>query len=103
MKRIMLGIMMAITMVMFMSIGVFGDEVTSGGGIDWGSFENYVVYPVEGGNIYFDKVEKNIFDADFDVTGADIPKEIDGVPVKRLEELNARNLFFQNLEWINIP
>ena len=43
--------------------------------------ETDVAYPVEGGNIYFDKKTGTITSCDFSVTKADIPSEIDGVAV----------------------
>ncbi|MGM9524109.1 MAG: leucine-rich repeat protein [Faecousia sp.] len=43
--------------------------------------ETDIVYPVEGGNIYFDKETGAITDCDNTVTSADIPAEIDGVAV----------------------
>jgi len=43
--------------------------------------ETDIAYPVEGGNIYFDKATGTITDCDDTVTGADIPAEIDGVAV----------------------
>ena len=43
--------------------------------------ETDIAYPVEGGNIYFDKATGTITDCDDTVTGADIPDKIDGVAV----------------------
>ena len=43
--------------------------------------EEVVIYPVEGGNIYFDKATGTITDCDSSVTSADIPAEIDGIAV----------------------
>jgi len=43
--------------------------------------ETDIAYPVEGGNIYFDKATGTITDCDESVTSADIPAEIDGVAV----------------------
>ena len=43
--------------------------------------ETEIAYPVEGGNLYFDKATGTITDCDEDVTSADIPDEINGVPV----------------------
>ncbi|MGM9553572.1 MAG: leucine-rich repeat domain-containing protein, partial [Faecousia sp.] len=40
-----------------------------------------IAYPVEGGNIYFDKETGTITDCDDTVTNADIPATIDGVAV----------------------
>lgn len=48
-------------------------------------FDNYdVTYPVEGGMIYFDKDLGAINFCDRTVTSADIPAEIDGVPVTKI-------------------
>ncbi len=43
--------------------------------------ETDVAYPVEGGNIYFDKSTGTITGADITVTSSNIPAEIDGVAV----------------------
>ncbi|MGN1307246.1 MAG: leucine-rich repeat protein [Faecousia sp.] len=43
--------------------------------------ETDIAYPVEGGNLYFDKATGTITDCDNSVTGADIPAEIDGAAV----------------------
>ena len=43
--------------------------------------ETDIAYPVEGGNLYFDKATGTITDCDNSVTGADIPAQIDGVAV----------------------
>ena len=40
-----------------------------------------IAYPVEGGNLYFDKISGAITDCDRTVTSADIPSKIDGVAV----------------------
>lgn len=41
-------------------------------------------YPVEGGNLYFDSRQHAIVHCDQTVTAADIPAEIEGVPVERI-------------------
>lgn len=43
-----------------------------------------VAYAVEGGNIYFDTSTGTITDCDSSVTSADIPSNIQGVPVKAI-------------------
>ena len=43
--------------------------------------ETDIAYPVEGGNIYFDKETGTITDCDISVTKAEIPAKIDGVAV----------------------
>ena len=43
--------------------------------------ETDIAYPVEGGNLYFDKSSGAITDCDESVKSADIPSEIDGVAV----------------------
>ena len=48
--------------------------------------ETDIAYPVEGGNIYFDKETGTITDCDEYVTAADIPAEIDGVAVTSIDE-----------------
>lgn len=45
-----------------------------------------VAYPVEGGNIYFDKSTGTVTDVDNDIISADIPAEIEGVAVKAIGE-----------------
>ncbi len=62
--------------------------------------DNTVVYPVEGGNIYFDPDNGDIIDADFSVTAANIPEQINGVAVKRIF-----NGFYKcyNLKTLSIP
>lgn len=44
-------------------------------------YDTDIPYPVEGGNLYFDKTTAMIVDCDATVTKADIPAEIDGVAV----------------------
>ena len=46
--------------------------------------ETDIAYPVEGGNIYFDKETGSVTDCDKSVTAADIPSEIDGVTVTKI-------------------
>ena len=46
--------------------------------------ETDIAYPVEGGNIYFDKETGTVTDCDKSVTVADIPSEIDGVAVIKI-------------------
>ena len=43
--------------------------------------EGDIAYPVEGGNLYFDKETGTITDCDESVTKADIPAKIDGIAV----------------------
>lgn len=45
-------------------------------------FETDIIYPVEGGNIYFNTTTKTITGADTTVTLTEIPREIEGVEVK---------------------
>ena len=51
-----------------------------------------IAYPVEGGNLYFDPAAQKIVKADQTITAAEIPAEINGVPVKEL----CDHLFFNN-------
>ena len=60
-----------------------------------------VAYPVEGGNIYFDKGSGTITDCDKDITSANIPAEIDGVAVKSIAA-NAFS-FSRSLKSVTIP
>ena len=46
-----------------------------------------VAYVVTGGNIYFNKATGTITDCDWNVTGAVIPNEIEGVPVTSIDSL----------------
>lgn len=48
------------------------------------SASDLAVYPVDGGNLYFDKSTGEIVDCDRSVTRADIPSSIDGVRVTRI-------------------
>ena len=50
-----------------------------------GGAEDSVVYPVEGGNLYFDEKTGTITSCNKTVTKADIPAEINGVPVTRID------------------
>lgn len=50
-------------------------------GVAQAYFDTDVVYPVTGGNLYFDKETGTITDCDAEVTAADIPAEIEGVAV----------------------
>lgn len=45
------------------------------------------VYPVEGGNIYFDKSTETIIGCDLSITSAEIPAEIDGTAVTYIDVL----------------
>ena len=45
-----------------------------------------IAYPVEGGNIYFDKAKCAITDCDETVTRADIPAQIEGINVMKIGE-----------------
>ncbi|MGM9553855.1 MAG: leucine-rich repeat protein [Faecousia sp.] len=60
-----------------------------------------IAYPVEGGNIYFDKERGAITDCDNTVTSADIPAEIDGVEVTRIGSFAFQ--FCSNLTSVTIP
>lgn len=58
-------------------------------------YASYAAYPVQGGNIHFDKTDGTIFDADAGVTSASIPAQIDGIPVLCIDDFafyNAKNL-----------
>ncbi len=46
--------------------------------------ETDIAYPVEGGNIYFNKENGTITDCDKTVTSATIPEEIDGIAVTKM-------------------
>ncbi len=48
------------------------------------AFDTNIAYPVEGGNIYFDKDTGTITGCDDTVTSADIPSEIEGSEVLRI-------------------
>lgn len=43
-------------------------------------------YDVEGGKLYFDRRQRALLSCDMSVTAADIPEQIDGVPVERILE-----------------
>lgn len=60
-----------------------------------------VAYPVEGGNLYFDKETGSITDCDESVTAADIPSEIDGVSVTGIG--NFAFAWCNNLTDVTIP
>lgn len=60
-----------------------------------------IAYPVEGGNIYFNKETGAITDSDPSITRADIPAEIKGVPVTSIA-MHAF-LFRTNLTNVSIP
>jgi len=62
------------------SIGDY-NEVLLDATFHFNEAEKYVIYPVEGGNIYFDKSTGTITDAQDSIISADIPAEIDGVAV----------------------
>ena len=63
--------------------------------------ETDIAYPVEGGNIYFDKTSGFITGCDQSITSADIPELIDGVPVTSIghNAFSASNFLLQ----ITIP
>ena len=63
--------------------------------------ETDVAYPVEGGNIYFDKETGTITDCDSSVTSADIPAEIEGVSVTSIGE--DAFLYCSSLTDVTIP
>ena len=60
-----------------------------------------IAYPVEGGNIYFDKETGTITDCDESVTKADIPVEIAGSVVKKIG--SSAFLYCSKLTSIAIP
>ena len=62
--------------------------------------ETDIAYPVEGGNIYFDKETGTITDCDNAVTRADIPAEIDGVAVT---SIGAYAFYGSAITGIEIP
>ena len=63
--------------------------------------DTYIVYPVEGGSIYFDKGTGTITDCDISVTKAEIPAKIDGVAVIGFgDDLLREN---SNLTSVTIP
>lgn len=60
-----------------------------------------IAYPVEGGNIYFDASTGEITDCDYDVTGANIPLQINGVAVIGIAAWAFDGM--ENLKSITIP
>ena len=77
MKRKMLSILLLAALVIaLLPQGILLVSADGDGGI---------VYPVEGGNLYFDKDAGMITSCDKTVTKADIPAEINGVPVTRID------------------
>lgn len=71
-QRILSVILMLTMLVVLLPVGLPTAQAYS---------ETDIAYPVEGGNIYFDKETGTITDCDFSVTKVDIPTEIEGVPV----------------------
>ena len=63
--------------------------------------EGDIAYPVEGGNLYFDKATGTIMDCDEKVTKADIPAEIDGVAVTSIDHYAF--YYNTNLTSVTIP
>ena len=63
--------------------------------------ETDITYPVEGGNIYFDKASGTITDCDSSVTSADIPAEIDGIAVTSIGD--SAFYYCSNLTSVTIP
>ena len=63
--------------------------------------ETDIAYPVEGGNLYFDKATGTITDCDNSVTGADIPAQIDGVTVTSIGESAFENC--SSLTSVTVP
>ena len=72
MKRILSALLVLCMLCALLPMGLSAVQAYSGTG---------VAYPVEGGNIYFDKETGTITGCDESVTTADIPAEIDGVAV----------------------
>ncbi len=71
------------------------NEIVSDAALDVSQSEtdNLVAYPVEGGNIYFDKSTGTITSCDGSVVCADIPSEINGVRVTSIEEKAFFNVY----------
>ena len=63
--------------------------------------ETDIAYPVEGGNIYFDKETGTITGADQSIACADIPAEIDGVTVTAIGD--EAFYFCEHLRDVTIP
>lgn len=75
MKKRFLAVFLALALCVGLAVPTFADD-----------FDHYgTPYPVEGGNIYFDKETGAIISADAEVTSAWIPDEIDGVAVTAIE------------------
>lgn len=60
-----------------------------------------LIYPVENGNIYFNKTKNTIVKADQTITSATIPSNIEGIPVKAIENEAFRDCF--KLKTISLP
>ena len=71
MKKRFLAVFLTLALCMGLAVPAFADDYTHSG----------TPYPVEGGNIYFNKETGAITSADEEVTLAQIPDEIDGIPV----------------------
>ena len=63
--------------------------------------ETDIAYPVEGGNLYFDKSSGTITDCDTSVISANIPSAIDGVAVTSIGECAFKNC--SSLTSVTIP
>ncbi len=79
------------------------NEVTDRFSVKFESYLNYVktAYPVEGGNIYYDKYTYEIIGCDSSMTAVDIPAEINGHEVSGIKGW-AFDLHY-NLQSVNIP
>ena len=78
MKQIMkseLYVIVALTMFISVILSLMGTENVNA------KEESFMVYPVVGGNIYFDSSTGTIIDCDSGVTAVTIPNDIDGIPV----------------------
>ena len=60
-----------------------------------------LIYPVENGNIYFNKTKNTIVKADQTITSAIIPSNIEGIPVKAIGNEAFRDCF--KLKTISLP